>query len=236
MCSAKDSMNTAFSPQHSHFTGGLPIFPEWHCTGIGFLMAAGVARSQSHVLFSLACVVSWAEEQKPSSTSVSFALSSQLLPFVTACLLWRGGNASPGKACSHTFSSPDSAGKQWPSQALPRTELCGSVLRPGAGTKDVCSGEQCRCNTCPSCWSSRESCHRWGSLRTQPWSCVKAWVCVHTGPPHLWVPMSLWCLWRSSASVRMYSFSITWAMQQPSKLKLGGNSVWHVEQPYYQPA
>lgn len=97
------------------------------CTGSAFLVAAGVAQSQSHVLFSLDCGVSWAEEQKPSSTSgSSLALSSRLVSFVTACLPWKGGNASPSKTCLCTVS-----------QALPRMASCGSRLRPGAGIKDV---------------------------------------------------------------------------------------------------
>lgn len=49
VCLAKSSMNMAFWPQHSSFTGDLPIFHRKHCTGIAFLMAAGVAESVPHV-------------------------------------------------------------------------------------------------------------------------------------------------------------------------------------------
>lgn len=51
------------------------------CTGTAFLTAAGVAQSQTYMLFSLDCVVLQAQEQKPSSAyGSSLSSSSQQYP------------------------------------------------------------------------------------------------------------------------------------------------------------
>lgn len=128
-------------------------------------------------------------------------------------------------------------------------DSCGIVLSPGAGIKDV---ENCQ----PGCAvdSSVRQMQRHPPCVDLPGSTFKDGAhyghgrCapgLHEGaglrgPGTLFTrassPLAAHKLETSAAvvgPVHMYSLPAT---QQPRELELGSNSIWHVGQPYYQPA
>lgn len=217
-------------------------------TGIAFLMAAGVPWSQEHMLFSLNCVASQTEEQKPSRTSGSapalspsfYPLSRYVFPEKKAMLL----PAEPVQIQfqhlvlleTRTFTGLANHELTWHS-----TESWSLDQRHGELPTRVCYGQQCKADAKASslCWSSREHFQR----QDWPWTwkvCPRAanrhwvvgpWHTNHKGVLSAGCPPAgdICCSHGSSAPVQPPSDTATeWAGAR--------NSVWYLGQPEYQPA